>query len=865
MDLSAGTRLGPYEIVALLGAGGMGEVYRARDTRLDRTVAIKVLPESFSSDPDRLRRFEQEARAVAALNHPNIMGIYDVGSEAGVHYLVSELLEGESLRDKLSEGALGARRAAEYALQVAHGLAAAHEKGIVHRDLKPENVFVARDGRVKILDFGLAKLTAAASSGGKGAAPGDIMTSPGGETAAGIVLGTVEYMSPEQVRGQAVDHRSDIFALGAMLYEMLTGERAFHRETAAETMTAILKDDVPEFSDPGHRVPPGLERIVRRCLEKTPEQRFQSASDLGFALEAVSGISTSSPVAPITATGGWWGRKWFMPLGIAALVLALCVSIYFAWRNAGRGVNSTVSYKQMSYRPQTIFRAAFAPDGKTIVFSAAYEGAVPALYIIQPEYPEAKATGLTGVQLLSVSRRGELAVLTHAIYIAHRLFHGTLARMPLGGGAPREILENVEEADWTPDGSDLAIIREVDGKSRLEYPVGKILYQTAGYVSDLRFSPKGDRIAFMDHPSRYDDRGLVAVVDLAGKKTDLAGGFWGMEGLAWSKDGDEVFFSASVGGNNYQPRGVTLSGKQRLVLPAAGSLVVFDISPDGHWLVERQDYITVVVAKDPASGRERDLSWLDYSSEPNISEDGRTLTFDEESSATGSNYSVCLRKTDGSPVVVLGEGANGGASPDGRWVAGIVFTTPPKLMLYPTGAGEARMMERSSLENYATPDWFPDNKRLLVCGNEPGRATRCYVQELAGGAPQPITPEGTTQGWVSPDGKLILGRTGAGEFFLYPVGNGEPRPVPHVGRDDKLIRWGADGRSLLVFHENELPARVEKVDLESGRRTLLQELAPADRSGVTSIGAVSMSGDGKWYAYSYNRDASQLFTVEGVK
>jgi Tol biopolymer transport system component len=840
-------------------------VYRARDTRLDRTVAIKVLPESFSSDPDRLRRFEQEARAVAALNHPNIMGIYDVGSEAGVHYLVSELLEGESLRDKLSEGALGARRAAEYALQVAHGLAAAHEKGIVHRDLKPENVFVARDGRVKILDFGLAKLTAAASSGGKGAAPGDIMTSPGGETAAGIVLGTVEYMSPEQVRGQAVDHRSDIFALGAMLYEMLTGERAFHRETAAETMTAILKDDVPEFSDPGHRVPPGLERIVRRCLEKTPEQRFQSASDLGFALEAVSGISTSSPVAPITATGGWWGRKWFMPLGIAALVLALCVSIYFAWRNAGRGVNSTVSYKQMSYRPQTIFRAAFAPDGKTIVFSAAYEGAVPALYIIQPEYPEAKATGLTGVQLLSVSRRGELAVLTHAIYIAHRLFHGTLARMPLGGGAPREILENVEEADWTPDGSDLAIIREVDGKSRLEYPVGKILYQTAGYVSDLRFSPKGDRIAFMDHPSRYDDRGLVAVVDLAGKKTDLAGGFWGMEGLAWSKDGDEVFFSASVGGNNYQPRGVTLSGKQRLVLPAAGSLVVFDISPDGHWLVERQDYITVVVAKDPASGRERDLSWLDYSSEPNISEDGRTLTFDEESSATGSNYSVCLRKTDGSPVVVLGEGANGGASPDGRWVAGIVFTTPPKLMLYPTGAGEARMMERSSLENYATPDWFPDNKRLLVCGNEPGRATRCYVQELAGGAPQPITPEGTTQGWVSPDGKLILGRTGAGEFFLYPVGNGEPRPVPHVGRDDKLIRWGADGRSLLVFHENELPARVEKVDLESGRRTLLQELAPADRSGVTSIGAVSMSGDGKWYAYSYNRDASQLFTVEGVK
>jgi Tol biopolymer transport system component len=868
MALSAGTRLGPYEIVSPLGAGGMGEVYRARDTRLERTVAIKVLPESFSSDPDRLRRFEQEARAVAALNHPNIMGIYDVGSEAGVHYLVSELLEGESLRDKLSEGALGARRAAEYSLQVAHGLAAAHEKGIVHRDLKPENVFVACDGRVKILDFGLAKLTMAASSAGKGAAPGDIMTSPGGETAAGIVLGTVEYMSPEQVRGQAVDYRSDIFALGAMLYEMLAGERAFHRETAAETMTAILKDDAPEFADPSHRVSPGLERIVRRCLEKAPEQRFQSASDLGFALEAVSGISTSSPVAPITATGGWLGRKWFVPLGVAALVLALCVSIYFAYfagGRAGRGVISTVSYQQMSYRPQTIFRAAFAPDGKTIVFSAAYEGSVPVLYTIQPEYPEARPTGLTGVQLLSVSRRGELAVLTHANYIAHRLFRGTLARMPLGSGAPREILENVEEADWNPDGSDLAIIRELDGKSRLEYPVGKILYQTAGYVSDLRFSPKGDCIAFMDHPSKYDDRGLVAMVDLSGKKTDLAGVFWGMEGLAWSKNGDEMFFSASAGGANYQPRGVTLSGKQRLVLPAAGSLVVFDISPDGRWLVEREDSVSVVVAKDPASGRERDLSWLDYSSDPSISGDGRTLTFEEESSATGDNYAVCVRKTDGSPVVVLGEGANGGGSPDGRWVAGIVRTTPPKLMLYPVGAGEARMMERGSLENYATTDWFPDNKRLLVCGNEPGRATRCYVQELAGGAPQPVTPEGTTQGWVSPDGKRVLGQTGAGEFLIYPVGNGEPRPVPHVGREEQVIRWGVDGRSLLIFRANELPVRVEKVDLESGRRTLLWELAPADRSGVTGIGNVSMSGDGKWYAYGYNRDASQLFTVEGVK
>ena len=859
MSLAPGSKLGPYEILAPVGAGGMGEVYRARDARLGREVAIKILPEGFAQHPDRLRRFEQEARVVATLNHPNILAIHDIGAEEGAPYLVTELLDGEPLREKMKTGVLPLRRALEYALGIAHGLAAAHEKGIVHRDLKPENVFVTRDGRVKILDFGLAKL-ARTESGAEGA----LLDSPTVDqgTTPGVVLGTVGYMAPEQVKGQVADHRSDIFALGAMLYEMLAGARAFHRETSAETMTAILRDDPPEFAE-GHRIPPGLERIVRRCLEKTPELRFQSARDLAFALEAVSGVSTSTAAVPALARPGL-GRKWRLPVA-AALALAAVIAIYFAGLRAGRGTNSPVTYQQISYRPQTMFRALFAPDGKTIVFSAANEGTTPTLYTIQPEYPEAKSTGLSGVQLLSVSRQGELAVLTHAHYVNHRLFRGTLARMPLGSSAPREILEDVEEADWAPDGSGLAIIREVGGKSRLEYPVGKVLYETAAYVSDLRFSPKGDRIAFFDHPAKYDDRGVVAVVDLSGKKTDLAGGFWGMEGLAWSKDGGEIFFSASAGGANYQPRGVTLSGKQRLVLPAAGSLVIYDVAPDGRWLVARWDTANVVVAKDPASGQERDLSWLDLSLGPSISEDGRTLAFSEDSSAAGSTYAVCLRKTDGSAVVVLGEGSSGDLSPDSKWVLGIVLTTPPKLMLYPTGAGEARRMERGSLENYAAAGWFPDNKRLLVCGNEPGRAPRCYVQDLAGGVPQPATPEGTVAGRVSPDGTRILGRTGAGEFFLYPVGNGEPRPVPHLRREDAVIRWGADGRSLLVYRFNELPVRVEKVELESGRRLLVRELAPADRSGVTGIDAVSMSGDGKWYAYSYGRDVSQLFTVEGVK
>jgi len=855
--MNPGSKLGPYEVLSALGAGGMGEVYRARDTRLNRDVAIKVLPEGFAQDAERLRRFEQEARVIATLNHPNILAIFDIGKEDGAPYLVTELLEGEVLREKLKGGPLPVRRALEYVTGIAQGLAAAHEKGIVHRDLKPENVFVTRDGRVKVLDFGLAKLAEA------NAMAGATLDSPtiDHQTSPGMLLGTVEYMSPEQVRGQPADNRSDIFALGSMLFEMLAGSRAFHRETAAETMTAILKEDPQEFTDAAHPVPPGLERIVRRCLEKAPEQRFQSARDLAFALEAISGVSSVSGISPGRALAK--GRDWRMPAFAAALLL-VAAGMYFAGRSLGHVGNSPIAYTQLSFRPQTIFRALFAPDGKTVVFSASDEGTSPTLYTIHPDYPEAKSSGLHGVQLLAVSKRGELAILTHAQYVAHRLFRGTLARMPLGSSAPREVLENVEEADWSPNSDDLAIIREMGGKSRLEYPIGTVLYETAAYVSDLHFSPQGDRIAFFDHPSKYDDRGKVSVIEIASKKkTDLADGFWGMEGLAWAPNGGEVFFSASTSGANYQPRGVTLQGKQRLVLPAAGSLIVFDISPQGNWLVGRENLQQIAVAKDPATGVERDLSWLDFSLAPTISDDGRFVAFSEESSAAGANYAMVLRKTDGSPAVVLGEGV-GLLSPDGKWIAAIVPTTPPKLMLYPTGAGEGRQLDRATLEGYAGVTWFHDSKRVLVCGNEPGKATRCFAQDIEGGAPKAVTPEGTVAGGVSPDGNTILAATADQKFVLYPLAGGESRPLPQIQPDETPTAWSGNG-ALLLYHNGQLPLHIEKLDLATGKRTPVRDLSPADRSGVLGISFVSISSDGKWYAYGYARDTSQLFTVEGVK
>src|SRR5712692_4950312 len=298
MTLVTGTKVGPYEILAPLGAGGMGEVYRARDTRLGREIALKVLPETFARESDRLDRFEQEARAVAALNHPNILAVFDIGQHNGSPFLVSELLEGESLRAVLDRGALPQRKTIEYGVQIAQGLAAAHDKGIVHRDLKPENVFVSKDGRIKILDFGLAKLAQKASAA---AAESDGITLTSSDTAAGVVMGTASYMAPEQVRSESSEPRTDIFAFGAVLYEMLSEQRAFRRDTPAETMTAVLKEDPPELSDPGRPLSSALERIVRRCLEKNSEQRFQSARDLSFALSALSGTDASGPVRATAA------------------------------------------------------------------------------------------------------------------------------------------------------------------------------------------------------------------------------------------------------------------------------------------------------------------------------------------------------------------------------------------------------------------------------------------------------------------------------------------------------------------------------------------------------------------------------------
>ncbi len=514
MTLPAGTRLGPYEILAPLGAGGMGEVYRARDERLKRDVAVKVLPASFSSDPERMRRFEQEAQAAGGLNHPNILAIHDVGTVDGSPYLVSELLEGETLRERLVAGALPTRKAIDFAAQIARGLAAAHEKGIVHRDLKPANVFVTKDGRVKILDFGLAKVVSVP----KGIGATELPTEAAG-TEPGVVLGTVGYMSPEQVRGLPADVRSDIFAFGAIFYEMLSGKRAFSGASAADTMSAILNKEPPDLAETNRNIPPGLERIVRHCLEKNPEERFHSAHDLAFDLQALSADSgaASRPGAVVAQLR----RRRTIPLVWAslALVAGVILAALAATVLARRSGAQPPTFQRLTFRRGLVWTSRFAPDGQTIVYGASWEGQPVEIFTARAGSPESRALGIGSADILSISKSGDLAVCLNRHFTTGWETVGTLAQVPLSGGAPREILENVSEADWAPDGKTLAVVHEVAGKYRLEFPPGKVLYETAGWIRLARVSPKGDRIAFMDLPTHGDNTGPLAIVDLSGKKT----------------------------------------------------------------------------------------------------------------------------------------------------------------------------------------------------------------------------------------------------------------------------------------------------------------------------------------------------------
>ncbi|HET7294598.1 MAG TPA: protein kinase [Vicinamibacteria bacterium] len=848
MTLEPGAKLGPYQIVGPIGAGGMGEVFRAKDTRLLRDVAVKVLPESFAADPERRARFEQEARAASALNHPNIITLLDIGDTDGVAFMAMEYVEGKTLRELVASGPLPSRKVLEIAEQLADGLAKAHGAGILHRDLKPDNVMVSKDGFVKILDFGLAKLEGAAVEGGS-----ELETAPRPGTSPGAVMGTVGYMSPEQASGRPVDFRSDQFSLGTILYEMVTGTRPFVRKTNAETLVAIIREEPEDAAKLNPRSPAPLRWLIERCLEKDPEDRFSSTLDLARDLGSLRQHLSESSISEDVRGELPRRRRALHPAAWAALGLATGLGVGAVLWSRASPPGAAAEFRRLTFRSGTIHSARFAPDGQTVVYSASWEGQPPEIFTVRLDGPESRSLGLPSADMLSVSRSGELAIcLGRRLQLGFEGY-GTLARVPLGGGSPREVLENVADADWAPDDT-LAVARNTGRHRRLEFPIGKVLYESSGWISHVRVAPDGRRVLFIDHAFRGDNVGAASVTDGVGPPRVLAR--FARE-VGWAPNGDGIWLDGG--------RFVDLEGRTRDALSAPGGTSLYDVSRDGRQLLGRGSWRREVVGLGPGQEAERGLSWLDWSHPDDLSSDGRTLLFDEQNQVDrNENYTIYTRATDGSPPVRLGKGASIGFSPDGRWA--LATDSESRLLLLPTGAGEPRPLDNRGLR-VQWADWFPDGKRLLVTGSEPGRGNRLYVLDLGGGNHRAVSPEGVVA-WgrgIAPDGRQAVGSGPDGTPWLYPIDGGEARAVPGCTPEDLPIRWTGDGRSLYLQRGSAMPARVDVVDVATGARRLWKELRPPDPTGVHAIGPILLTADGSAYAYSYRRLLDDLYLAEGLR
>lgn len=806
MALSSGTKLGPYEIESPVGAGGMGEVYRARDTRLSRDVALKILPESFAGAGDRLLRFETEARAVAALNHPNILAVFDIGQHNGSPYMVSELLEGHTLREAFQDGPLPQRKALEYAVQIAQGLASAHERGIVHRDVKPENIFVTRDGRVKILDFGLAKQAQAAA-----VADGATMTSS--HTAAGMVLGTAGYMSPEQVKGDPADARSDIFAFGAVLYEMLCGSRAFHRDTTAETMTAILREDPQEFSGSGHPISPALDRIVRRCLEKDPEQRFQSAKDLSFALSALSGSDSSaaSRIAPAPAKVKPW--MW-ASIGLAAIVAAA-----ITWFATSR---STPVHRVQFAIPVSgeVSHMALSADGSMLAFVSPDENTgIPILFVQRIGSPDVRALpGTEGASYPFWSPDG-----TYLGFFAK----GKLQKLALSGGSP-QALANVWAARGGSWSKQNVIIYEPDAGS----PIWRINADGSGAapITDKLFS-KGDQShrwpAFLPDGNRF----LFWAGNFGDTDTASSGAIYESSlnkqerNLVMTTHSSFAFDAHHLYFANDEKRLVSVPFDPNKAAVSGGTAVISNavaVQPSTGWAALTVSWNGTVVCNTSAAAGLSQLTWMDRTGKqvgqigqpavqynPMLSPDGSRVAVDI-SDQRAYNVDIWLESTSGASnsrfTFDPSEEVVGVWSRDGKTVAfrtsggnekgGLVLKTAD-------GLGSPRsVMKVQDTDDAFANSWSPGDQQLMVTHES---LSGYYLQLVPanGGEPVPFQRGAGNQmnGIISPDGKWVAyasDESGSWEIYVttFPGAAGKWQVSRGGGTEP---RWRGDGKELFYL------------------------------------------------------------------
>jgi len=858
MSHAPGARFGPYEVLAPLGTGGMGEVYRARDTRLGRDVAIKVLSPDLAATPEVRARFEHEARAISHLNHPHICTLHDIGRQEGIDYLVMELLEGETLAHRLQKGPLPVADVLRFGAEIAGALDVAHRSGIVHRDLKPGNVMLTKGG-AKLMDFGLARATGWTPLAGV-TAESPTVSRP--LTAEGTIVGTFQYMAPEQLEGKEADARTDLWALGCVLYEMTTGTRAFEGKSQASLIAAILEHEPPGITSLQPIAPPALERAVRQCLTKDPDARWQSAGDLARELEWVGTAgSEARAAAPMAA--------WRLPRLTTALVAAAILGVlgFFAghalWKPAPA---ATPSYQRLTFRRGTIGQARFAPDGQTIVYDARWDGRPSEIFTLRPGNPESRPLGITNTRLLAVSSSGELAVQLRPAWF-YGAYTGTLARVPLGGGEPRPVREEVNEADWTPDGSRLAIVpSDSEHMFSVELPPGSTVARSPDGVIAVRAAPDGRGVAFW-RPSAAGNGGDLVLAEPGATERVLARIDFLCTGTAWNPRTRELWYSEVDTAGSTSLRAVSADGRLRRLLWLPGVVALQDVAADGRVLLSHNSTRRVMAVQAPGQTEERDLSWLDGSSPYDLSPDGRMLVFNEEGSAGGRAAGVYLRPTDGSPAVRLGEGTHGALSPDGKSVVVGVPAPAPRLRVIPVGVGEARDVPTGAVTPLGEQFYFPDGRRLLFVGRQGDSPSQLFTVPVEGGEPRPVTPPayGIWQGQlpVSPDGRFVAANDFRGVNQIFPTDGGPPRLVPGV-QDDTVLGWTADSRGLYVFRREEMPARIYRVDVATGHRQLWKELAPADRAGVAFVFWAVIAPDGRSYAYAFDREQDDLYLVTGL-
>jgi eukaryotic-like serine/threonine-protein kinase len=857
-----GHRIGPYEVLGLLGAGAMGQVYRARDTKLNREVALKVLPELFALDSDRLARFKREAQMLAALNHPNIAAIYGFEDSDGEQALVLELVDGPTLADLIARGPVRLREALIIARQIAEALEAAHDKGIIHRDLKPANIKIASNGSVKVLDFGLAKVW----DGAPGALVSGTPTLTATDLGERAILGTPAYMSPEQARGRGLDKRTDIWSFGCVLFEMLTGRTAFGGETISDTIARVLERDV-EWDALPLSAPIPVRNLLRRCLHKDANRRLRDVGDARIEIDEALAAPAADTAAPAARTL----RRRQLLLGVAALGLAVAATltaVFIVQNSAG----SQPAFRQLTFRHGSLRGARLAADGQTVAYSAGWIDTQPQVYVIRPESPQSGSIGLANSGVFSLSSKGELA-----IALSCRLnwgeCTGTLAHVPITGGTPRELVKDVNVADWSPDGQHMAVVSFARGRYQLEYPIGKLLYEPPGWITYARVSPEGDRIAFLDHPRLGDIGGSVVLIDAAGKKTTLSSDWKSLQGLAWSSTGDEIWFTGSRTGKGGSSvlYAVSLAGRERTVFSSPGTLKLNDISRDGQVLLTRGTTRGGIMALGAGGAKDRELSWFDYSTVGDLSADGKTLLFYEWGEGVGARPTIFIRTTDGSDAVRLGEGRPLALSRDGLWAIAVQDDSPAQLVLLPTRTGDVRRMPRGPIAEYLDwAAWSPDGRRIYFAARDASDVRRTYVQDVAGGEPRPVTPEGFVGLLLSPDGRTLATVDRYGEYYLCPVdGGADPDPLPGYMDGDTLLQWTADGKSMFIREAGNLVLRIHRLDLSSRAREFWREFVPPDPTVLIDIGSdpgqVRMTPDGRSYAYTYWTFEGELYLARGLE